>query len=110
MSLPAQLCATRREPVRILILSFFTTTTKAGFHKGNHDNSLGLKNRICYTAARGYSYIIEVVNTNPHNNTGAIDSMPIMYYKPYLVSHYLQFTDWLVWMDYDLIVKNPHNW
>ena len=76
------------------------------------DNTLGLKNRICYTAARGYKYIIEVVNTNAKANSALpkpLDTTPIMFYKPYLVSHYLQFTDWLVWMDYDLIIKNPHN-
>ena len=36
--------------------------------------------------------------------------VPIMFYKTYLVKQYLQFTDWLVWQDFDLIVKNPHNW
>ena len=60
---------------------------------------------MCYAASRGYRYVIEVVD-----NSKIQDKMPIMFYKTYLVSHYLQFTDWLVWMDYDLIVKNPHNW
>ena len=31
-------------------------------------------------------------------------------YQPPHYRYYLQFTDWLVWLDYDLIVKNPHNW
>ena len=109
-TLPASLCSTDSPPVRILLLSFFTTTQKAENWK--QDNTLGLKNRICYTAIRGYNYMIEVVDTNMDDSTNPeenMDDLPVMYYKPYLVSHYLQFTDWLVWMDYDLIVKNPHN-
>jgi hypothetical protein len=103
--LPPALC--NKPSSRILLLSFFTTTTKARLWKeeDGNDNTLGLKNRMCYAASRGYRYVIEVVD-----NSKIQDKMPIMFYKTYLVSHYLQFTDWLVWMDYDLIVKNPHNW
>ena len=102
--LPPALCNKPR--ARILLLSFFTTTTKARLWKeeDGNDNTLGLKNRMCYAAARGYRYVIEVVDNSKITKT------PIMFYKTYLVSQYLQFTDWLVWMDYDLIVKNPHNW
>ena len=102
--LPPALCNGPR--ARILLLSFFTTTTKAKLwmEEGGNDNTLGLKNRMCYAAARGYRYVIEVVDNSKITKT------PIMFYKTYLVSQYLQFTDWLVWMDYDLIVKNPHNW
>ena len=103
--LPPALCNKPR--TRILLLSFFTTRTKARLwtEKFKNDNTLGLKNRICYATSRGYRYVIEVVDNSKIQNT-----VPIMFYKTYLVSHYLQFTDWLVWMDYDLIIKNPHNW
>ena len=36
--------------------------------------------------------------------------MAVQYYKPHLVKQYLELTDWLVFLDYDLIVKHPHNW
>ena len=102
--LPPALCNKPR--LRILLLSFFTTGVKGRLWKDQaaNDITLGLKNRMCYAASRDYRYVIEVVDNSN------VKGVAIMFYKIYLVSFYLQFTDWLVWMDYDLIVKNPHNW
>ena len=61
-------------------------------------------------------YAVEVIDNSEEGNVGrfqdgmSITAVPVMFYKVYLVKHYLQFTDWLVWQDFDLIVKNPHHW
>ena len=129
--LPASLCG--RRPQRILLLSFFTRTVASAkwMHnkkqKGNtkqkgpgayrpSPNLLGFKNRMCFAAARGYRYVVEVIDNRKKLDdryaidSGNVGSVPIMLYKAYMVKYYLQFTDWLVWQDFDLIVKNPHNW
>ena len=63
-TVPASLCG--RPPVRILLLSFFTTTTNSGKKWADEKKQekadappylLGLKNRMCYAAARGYRYV-----------------------------------------------------
>ena len=99
--LPSHLCSQKH--TRILMLSFFTTGTNLGLWAGK-SKSLGVKNRFCFAAHRDYKYVVEVV---PDDLLGDI---PPMFYKVFVVKHYLPLTDWLVWLDYDLIVKNPWNW
>ena len=97
---PETLCPTSRD--RILLLSFFTRKSHGKQWKTNNP-LLGVKNRMCYAAARKYNYIVEVMDDSKIKTA-------VQFYKLYTVQHYLALTDWLVWLDYDLIVKNPHNW
>ena len=101
--LPSHLCDEKH--TRILMLSFFTksSATDSFMWKGKE---LGVKNRLCFAAKRDYKYIVEVI---PGDILRIKDIEP-MYYKAFLVKHYLRLTDWLVWLDFDLIVKNPSNW
>ena len=98
--MPAQLCP--KAMTRVMVLSFFTLQSHGKLWKSN-SKAKGVKNRICYTAAKGYRYVIEVVDDKKM-------TVPVQFYKVYIVQHYLKHTDYLVWLDYDLIVKNPHNW
>jgi len=98
--MPSQLCP--RAQSRVLMLSFFTMQSHGKLWQGN-SKAKGVKNRMCYASARGYRYVIEVVDDKKL-------TVPVQYYKVYVVQHYLKYADYLVWLDYDLIVKNPHNW
>lgn len=85
-AMPHELCPAKE--MRVLLLSFFTVSS--AIKKGDwisSDHTLGVRNRLCYTARRRYKYIIEVID--PKGFDG-----PIMYAKAYLVQKYLRQTDW----------------
>ena len=78
-SLPPQLCPHAK--TRVLLLSFFTRKSH-GTQWTETSRTKGVKNRMCFAAARGYRYVVEVVDD-------AALSVPVPYYKVYVVQQYV---------------------
>ena len=106
-NLPPKLCDdSEKQSLRVL----FVTVTSANVDTKLHvkylsrgSPTLALKNRACYVVARGHRYIVDVLDTTKFHGLAPK-------YKLHVLKTYLPFTDWLVYLDPNVIVRNPHNW
>ena len=108
-SLPRGACGAR--DARILLVSFIgTPRSKPWLAAGGGGFMRLLANRLCFVERRGYVSYLEFFPRSPPARDDSGKPVQAMYYKPYFVRRLLPLADWLVWMDFDLIVTNPHHW
>ena len=105
--LPAKLCdASGKQALRVLFLTVTNANIDTKLHVkylSRGSPTLALKNRACYVVARGHRYILDVVDTKKFRGHAPK-------YKLLAIKNYLPFTDWLIYLDPNVIVRNPHNW
>ena len=105
--MPYQLCGTyTKHSTRILFVTVINANidTKLRAKYLTHGSpTLALKNRACYVAARGHRYVIDVLDSTKSD-------LSYLKYKIQVVKQYLPYTDWLVYLSSNAIVRNPHNW